>query len=265
MDVRSPYKENAQNMAILDYSEQHWRNMLGIAKGCEPAALILEGTWWRKAATKARLSHLDNLVELAFPDMFVGEWNGTRIAYCCAYGAARAVEPAHVFAQLGTGILIQIGTCGSLDPGASTGVVSLPCECVASDGVSQHYGSGATVQTDPHLVEAAEQHLSERGIPSQRTRHLTWPSLFAQSDEMCAEWRQQGIATIDMETSAVVAVGDRFGARTVSLLSVWDQLFAGHTFNDPLPPGETAKLTRSNEAVFEVALEIAQMSTNAET
>ena len=252
-------------MAILDYSEQHWRDALGIAKGREPTALILEGTWWRDAATKSRLSLLDNVVELAFPEMFIGEWNGVRIAYCCAYGAPRAVEPAHIFGQLGARTLIQIGTCGSLDPDASTGVVSLPRHCVASDGVSQYYGAGGSVQTDADLVSVAEQRLSERGIASQRTRHLTWPSLFAQSDEMCVEWKRQGIATIDMETSAVVAVGDRFGARTLSLLSVWDQLFAGRTFNDPLPPGEAAKLKRSNDAVFEVALEVAQASTEADT
>lgn len=247
-------------MAILDYSETHWRDALGIAKGSEPDALILEGTWWRETATTSRLSYLKNVTELAFPEMFIGDWNGTKVAYCCAYGAARAVEAAHVFSQIGTKVLIQIGTCGSLDTNATTGVVSLPEECVASDGVSQHYGAGPSVFTAADLVATAEKLLSERGIPSQRTRHLTWPSLFAQSDEMCRTWQRQGIATIDMETSAVVAVGDRFGARTVSLLSVWDQLFAGHTFNDPLPPSEAAKLKRANDAVFEVALEIARAS-----
>ncbi|MEM8731571.1 MAG: hypothetical protein AAGF79_16805 [Pseudomonadota bacterium] len=247
-------------MAILDYTKDHWRDALKIDEGREPAALILEGTWWRKAATTARLGHLENVTELAFPEMFVGDWNGVRIAYCCAYGAARAVEPAHVFAQLGTKVLIQIGTCGSLDPAASTGVVALPVECVARDGVSAHYGAGETVFTDPGLVEAAERFLAKRGVPSQRTKHLTWPSLFAQSDEMCAAWQRDGIASIDMETSAVGSVGDRFGARTVSLLSVWDQLFEGRTFNDPLPPEAAQRLKRSNDAVFEVALEIAQAS-----
>lgn len=252
-------------MAILDYTEQYWRDALGLGKGDEPAALILEGTWWREAATEARLSQLDNVKELAFPDMFIGDWNGLTIAYCCAYGAARAVEPAHVFAQLGTDVMIQIGTCGSLDQDATTGVVALPVECVARDGVSQHYGAGDSVHTDPGLVAAAERFFDRRGITTQRTRHLTWPSLFAQSDEMCTQWAREGIATIDMETSAVVAVADRFGARTVSLVSVWDQLFEGRTFNDPLPPEAAALLKRSNDAVFEVALEIAQAASADDT
>ena len=245
-------------MAILDYDAQHWRDALGIADGDVPVALILEGTWWRETATRARLDRLENVKELAFPEMYVGDWNGMRIAYCCAYGAARAVEPAHVFGQLGTGIMIQLGTCGSLDPDAGTGVVTLPWECLARDGVSQHYGAGETVFTDAGLVDAAKQALAQHGIASQRTRHLTWPSLFAQSDAMCAEWAEEGIASIDMETSAVVAVADRFGARAVSLLTVWDQLFEGRTFNDPLPAEAARRLARSNDAVFEVALEIAQ-------
>ena len=46
-------------MAILDYDEAIWREALGIAPGEEPAALILEGTWWRDTATKTRLAELD--------------------------------------------------------------------------------------------------------------------------------------------------------------------------------------------------------------
>ncbi len=108
------------------------------------------------------------------------------------------------------------------------------------------------------MLDAAWLALSRQGISWQQTVHLTWPSLFAQSDEMCRGWLRQGIATIDMETSAVVAVGDRFGARTLSMLSVGDQLFEGRTFNDPLPSGAAEKLKQSNDAVFEVALELAQ-------
>ncbi|MEO9684760.1 MAG: hypothetical protein ABJF86_06565 [Tateyamaria sp.] len=251
-------------MAILDYSEQHWRDALDIEKGAEPTALILEGTWWRQTATQSRLALLDSVTELAFPEIYTGDWNGIRVAYCCAYGAARAVEPVHVFSQLGTQTLIQIGTCGSLDADATTGVVALPEECVAQDGISQYYGAKPLVYTDPALVTAAEQSLTKRGIPTQRTRHLTWPSLFAQSDDMCADWARDGIATIDMETSAVIAAGERFGARTLSLLSVWDQLFEGRTFNDPLPSDAAEKLQHANRAVFEVALEVAKAATKSE-
>lgn len=245
-------------MAILDYSPEIWRQALDMPKGAEPAALILEGTWWRETATKSRLSHLDNVQELDFPDMFVGDYNGAKVAYCCAYGAARAVEPAHIFAQMGTPLLIQIGTCGTLDIAASTGMVMLPEECHARDGVSQHYGAGNTVHTDAKWVTRAEQLLAQQIVNTMRAKHLTWPSLFAQSDDMCNGWIEEGLLSIDMETSTVVAVADYFGVSAVSMLSVWDALPHGRTFIDPLSPDEAANLKRSNELIFEVALQLAE-------
>lgn len=244
-------------MAILDHSDQIWRSALSMPKGEEPDVLILEGTWWRETATKVRLSHLTEVCELPFPDMFVGRWQSMKVAFCCAYGAPRAVEPAHIFAQMGTPTLIQIGTCGTLDMDVGTGTVALPERVAARDGLSQHYGAGERVRTDGRLVDMAEAGLRARNVPTARTEHLTWPSLFAQSDAMCDGWAAEGLVSIDMETSAVIAAGDRFGASTVSLLSVWDALPHGRTFMDPLEPEDEALLRRSNEIVFEVALEVA--------
>lgn len=245
-------------MAILDYSAQIWRDALEMPQGQEPDALILEGTWWRADATKARLAHLDDVRELPFPDMFVGTWHGLSIAYCCAYGAARAVEPAHIFAQMGTPLLIQIGTCGTLDVEISTGMVALPESCAARDGVSQYYGAGETVHTAPELVNIAEAALNARDVGTTRAKHLTWPSLFAQSDEMCGNWTAEGLVSIDMETSAVIAVGNKYGAKTLSMLSVWDALPHGRTFMDPLEPDDAERLSRSNQIVFDVALQVVE-------
>lgn len=250
-------------MALLDETDRLWRDALAMPEGQQPDVLILEGTWWREAATAARLAHLDGARELAFPDMFVGDWRGLRVAYCCAYGAARAVEPAHVFAQMGTRVIVQIGTCGTLDTQVTTGMVALPEACAARDGVSQHYGAGPVVHTAPALVARAQAHLAARQVEAVRTSHLTWPSLFAQSDEMCDAWAAEGLVSIDMETSAVIAVADRYGAQVVSLLSVWDALPLGRTFMDPLEPEAAARLKRANDIVFEVALAVAEETVNA--
>lgn len=246
-----------RGMAILDYTADVWRKSLGIKLGEEPVALILEGTWWRETATKTRLSYLDSVRELSFPEIYVGHWQGCKIAYCCAYGAARAVEPAHIFAQLGTPLIIQIGTCGSLDPDATTGMVMLPESCVAHDGVSPAYGAGEVIATDQRWVDSAAAALESAGLRSKRVHHLTWPSLFAQSEAMCDAWRQEGIISIDMETSAVVAAAHHFGASAVSMLSVWDVLTKGRTFLDPLTSDEEAMLKRSNQHIFDVALGLA--------
>jgi len=132
--------------------------------------------------------------------------------------------------------------------------------CAAKDGVSQIYDAGSTVQTTQQRVSQAENLLHKENIVTTRSKHLTWPSLFAQSDAMCDEWIKQGFLSIDMETSTVVAVADYFGVEAVSLLSVWDALPHGRTFLDPLSPEDASKLKRSNEIVFQVALKMAQQS-----
>ncbi|WDR02871.1 hypothetical protein PSQ19_01185 [Devosia algicola] len=244
-------------MAVLEVTARVWRDALKMAAGEEPAALILEGTWWRAAAEKSRLALLDNVSETAFPDIYIGEWQGVRIAYCCAYGAARAVEPAHIFAQMGTPLLIQLGTCGAFIPDARPGSVMLPESCAARDGVSQYYGCGPDVELDPVWIDRAERLLAKENLQTLRGRHLTWPSLFAQSDDMSRQWAEEGLLTVDMETSVVAAIAQKFGVSAVSLLSVWDELASGKTFLDPLAPEQAAELTRANTKIFEVALQLA--------
>ena len=244
-------------LAILDYPADIWREALDLPQGEEPQALILEGTWWRTTATKNRLARLDDVRELAFPEMYLGRFGDATVAYCCAYGAARAVEPAHIFAQLGTPLLIQIGTCGTLDVEATTGMVILPERCAARDGIAPLYGAGETVETTGTWVDRAENLLQADAVRTRRGFHLTWPSLFAQSDAMCDDWAAEGLLSVDMETSTVVAVADHYGVSAMSMLTVWDALPLRRTFLDPLAPEDQEELQRSNEKVYDVALALA--------
>ncbi len=245
-------------MAVLDFERTVWDKTLGETLGGTPDALILEGTWWRERASKARLGYLTSVRELPFPDMFVGDFDGARIAYCCAYGAPRAVEPAHVFTQLGTPLLIQIGTCGVMDRKIGAGTIAVPRKAVARDGISRHYGAGSSVAFSAQWADRAEKVLQGLGIKSENTNHLTWPSLFAQSDAMCAGWAVEGLQTVDMEASAVAAVASRFGQSCIALLSAWDALSEGQTFLDPLPAKHQEALRRADKATFEVALQLAK-------
>lgn len=244
-------------MAVLDFGRRVWEQALGPALPAVPDVLILEGTWWREGATRSRLARLTSVGELPFPDMFVGRHGDATVAYCCAYGAARAVEPAHVFAQCGTPLVIQIGTCGVLEHRIAPGAVAVPGRAAARDGVSQHYGAGPDVSFDTGWSARARAILVESGIEVHNTRHLTWPSLFAQSDAMCAAWATEGLQTVDMEAAAVAAVTARFGSASIALLATWDQLDEGRTFLDPLSEGAAAALERANAATYETALQLA--------
>ncbi len=244
-------------MAILDFDRSVWENALGLSAGDVPHVLILEGTWWRAQACETRLARLNDVQELPFPDIFTGSFGEARVAYCCAYGAARAVEPSQIFAQLGTALIIQIGTCGVMTPGIPAGAVTVPRSAAARDGVSQYYGAGNEVDFDAKWCARAETLLRSTGCTALNTSHVTWPSLFAQSDEICSAWAKEGLQTVDMEASAVAAVAARYGCASLALLCTWDLLADGRTFLDPLPDHSQTELARANTATFEVALQLA--------
>jgi len=244
-------------MAILDFPAQRWLDALGWTPADVPDILILEGTWWHQAARTARLARLQDVRETAFPDIFVGRAGRARVAYACAYGAARAAEVAHVCAQAGTPLVVQIGTCGALRPGIPTGTVAVPRSAIARDGVTATYGGGPVVALDAGWGDHAAAALAARAIAVTRGPHLTWTTLFAQSDALCARWADEGIDTVDMETAAVAAVAGRFGAATVALLAAWDILGEGRTFLDPVSPAEADALAHANAATFAVALDLA--------
>jgi len=246
-------------MAILDFGKDRWLAALGWTDGDVPDVLVLEGTWWHAQAVKSRLAMLDDVAETAFPDIHTGRHGLARIGYCCAYGAARAAEVAHVFAQSGTPLIIQIGTCGALQPGIGTGTVAVPREVLARDGVTPTYGGDERVTLSPDWGARGTGLLAAEGRAVTRGLHLTWTTLFAQSDELCRDWTGEGIATVDMETAAVAVVAQRFGAEAIALLAAWDILGEGRTFLDPVEPDEARELALANAATWDTALSIATL------
>ncbi len=247
-------------MAVLDFKADRWLRALDIGSRDVPDALILEGTWWWRKAQERRLPHLTEVRETAFPDIYFGRFGEARIAYCCAYGAARAAEPAHVFAHLGTPLLVQIGTCGAVTPDFRAGSVAVPERALARDGVSQTYLDGHVFPLNAGWAETARRALAARAIPAMDSRHLTWTTLFAQSDDLCADWSREGIETVDMETATVAAVAARFGVAALSMLAVWDLLAEGKTFLDPMTPEAEAALAAANDATWAVALDMAALA-----
>jgi purine-nucleoside phosphorylase len=243
-------------MAILELTANDWLDALGLPLDWRPAAIIVEGTWWRERQTRERLSRLESVKELAFPDMFIGRWNGRDVGYCCAYGAARAVEPVHLFCQLGARLAVQIGTCGGFQTQLETGDIIIPGTVIARDGVATLYGVVDCIDADDSKSARAEKLLRERGHKVWRGTHLTWPSLFAQSHAMNEGWRKAGYLSVDMESATTLGVAKHFGVPAVSLLVLWDTLSSKRSFLSPLTDEERQRLDASNIATFDAALSL---------
>jgi uridine phosphorylase len=243
---------------ILELTAGEWRAALDMTAADTPAAVIVEGSWWREQRTRWRLGQLENVRELKFPDIFVGDWRGRRVAFCCAYGAARTAEIIQLFGVLGTRLAVQIGTCGGLQADLRPGEIVVPATARMRDGVAQLYGSGPASSGTAETLEAARTWLSHRGLTVHDGDHLTWPTLFAQDARLITEWAAEGLSSVDMETATTYAVAARYGMASASLLVVWDALTEGRSFLDPLTTGEQRAVDGGNAAVFEAALALVE-------
>lgn len=247
----------AGHRAVMDLTRGEWLGALGMEEADIPEAVIMEGSWWREQRTAWRLGYLEEVRELAFPDMFLGRWRGRPVVYSCVYGAARAVELAHLFGKLGTRRMVMIGTCGGLDPELEPGDVVVPSVAVAREGVARLYGAGELVRADTQLATRARGLLEGDRIRVRDPLHLTWYSIFAQSGTMIDEWREAGYGSVDMETATLYAVAGSFGFSAAALLAVWDRLDDNKSFLDPLSPQHQRALDKANAAVYQTALTIA--------
>ena len=236
-----------------DVDRAGWMSLLGLADDEVPRLLVLEGTWWRDRALATRLPHLTRVRELGMPDLWHGWYGDVPVAYCPAYGAPRAVEPVHALAVCGTPVVVQIGSCGGLQPQVRTGDVVLSDRASIGEGASQYYGGTGSSAADPALVDRAESLLS---LPVHRGTTVSTSALLQQPDDLVAAWAAAGHLAVDMETSAVFSAAAHFGVRAASLLFVWDEL-PGRSWTDPFSPAEQAAQAAANAAVFEAALLLA--------
>jgi len=244
--------------SLMEITADEWLQAMNLPATDIPDAVIIEGSWWRQQRTDWRLSYLSNVRELEFPDIFLGDYEGRKIAFCCAYGAARAVEIIHLFGILGTKLAVQIGTCGGLQPHLKPGDIVVPDMAIAREGIAHLYGTVEAAPGTEIWLDRSQQALEKRKHTVYRGTHLTWSSIFAQNGQMIDEWHRSGYVSVDMETATTYAVARHFNMEALSMLVVWDDLTRGRSFLDPLTEGETAALNRANKSIFEVGLEMAQ-------
>ena len=242
--------------SIKDLTADEWQAALGLQDDELPVALVSEGTWWREQRTKERLALLEDVVELPFPDIFVGRWHGKPVAYCCAYGAPRAVEVAHLFGSLGAELAVQIGSCGGLQSDLSAGDVVVPDEAACEEGIARLYGAGETVPADPQWTERTRAILAAHDHVVHGGSHLTHYSLFAQDGNDVRAWHRAGYTSVDMETATTFAVARYFDMSAVSMLVVWDELLRNRSFLDPLEESHQKEFDRSYSNLFAIALEL---------
>ncbi|MGH9073988.1 MAG: hypothetical protein ACRDZQ_07680, partial [Acidimicrobiales bacterium] len=179
------------------------------------------------------------------------------VAFCFVYGAARAVEPVHIFGEIGsTPAVVLIGSCGGISSQVATGDVVVPERVAIEESTSAHYALGPVAHASPGLVERACGALERRGLRTHRGTTVTTSALLTQGPEQVAGWAEAGLLGVDMEASAVYSAAAHFDMGAVALLFCWDELARGRSWLDTFTREELAAQRAADLATYDSALEI---------
>jgi uridine phosphorylase len=153
-------------------------------------------------------------------------------------GGPSAAIVLHELIALGVMRAIRVGTCGALDPTLGLGELVVVREAIAADGTSAALGANGLTNADPALTDALADRLGlgadqldvggdqAEALAHTRGAHqgrVVSTDLFYERDsERNAGWSAEGAIAVEMEASALFAIGAATGIQVACLLAVTD-------------------------------------------
>jgi uridine phosphorylase len=212
---------------LKDLTKRDWLGFLDLEEARVPSILVLRGTRNLNAHYRKHRALFADVVDVGSPnglfeDVFVGRHEGIAVGYASVYGAAMASEITHVFAVLGTQLVIQTGVCGALGEGIEAGDLVVATTARTGEGAAHYYLPGVEwVEASSSLVAEV---LADPAVDVARHVGPVWTTaaLLAEGQAEIAQWSDAGCIAADMETASTFAVAESFGMRRVSILSVFD-------------------------------------------
>jgi len=141
-------------------------------------------------------------------------------------GAPVSVMIMEEMIACGARTFIGLGLTGSLQPKAPVGTFIIPTSCIREEGTSFHYlGSDAVIGPTPRLVKALQSACKDGGVNVLSGKVWTTDAPYRELSTKIDAYRDQGVLGVDMETSAMYALGQFRGVEVCNLLAVSDELW----------------------------------------
>ncbi len=158
------------------------------------------------------------------------------ILYQCV-GAPSAVIALERLIASGVAEILILGFCGALNPELSLLDTISVEKALSEEGTSRHYfPRRRTFRASSHLRRKTEMTLSSRNLPFQRGTAVSIDAPFRETRAWLKDKQKRGIDVVDMEASAVFALGEYYTIPTAAVMIVSDELSASEWkigFRDP--------------------------------
>jgi uridine phosphorylase len=154
------------------------------------------------------------------------EYNGHKIALIqAAVGAPLAAGQIDEFSAMGCKKFIVCGMCGVLQKELAVGHLVIPIAAVRDEGTSYHYAKPSReITANERIVQVIENNFVENNIPYIKAKTWTTDAFYRETPQKIAQRKNEGCVTVEMETSAYIAVAQYNNVEFGQILCSGDSL-----------------------------------------
>lgn len=134
-------------------------------------------------------------------------------------GAPQAADTLETLAELGVKTIISVGMIGAFHPAFHVGDILIPSHALAEEGTSHHYYEDLIFAYPAHPLWEELKNL----LPQAKSEPIvSCDTIYRQTLRKEEQWRRQGCVGVDMETSAIMSIGNYRHLQTAAILMVSD-------------------------------------------
>lgn len=161
-----------------------------------------------------------------FP-LYTGKVSGREISIVnLPLGAAATALVMEELIACGARVFIGLGYAGSIQPEAPIGTCFIPTSCIREEGTSPHYLSGEEgLRPSQRLVRSLEKARVRKGVVAYTGPIWTTDAPYREMVTTIEEYRLRNVLGVDMETSAMYALGVYRNVEVCNFLVVSDELW----------------------------------------
>jgi uridine phosphorylase len=140
-------------------------------------------------------------------------------------GSPIAAGQIEEISAMGCKKFIACGSCGVLQKEIAIGHLIIPTTAVRDEGTSYHYVKPAReITADEHIVQIIENKLLEEKIPYIKAKTWTTDAIYRETPQKIIQRKNEGCVTVEMETSAYIAVSQYNNVKFGQILYAGDNL-----------------------------------------
>ena len=230
------------------------RKKIGLHPSCPvPAGAIMcyDTAFWQWVCAGPRYVECDGWLKGAY--LVPHKDSRILVVKVPGFGAPTAVMTLEELAAFGIEKFVNLGAAGGLQQNLNIGDIVICDRAIRDEGTSHHYlPVEQYAVADPELTECLCRAFVAKDIPYRKGTSWTTDAPYRETIEELRQYRADGVTTVEMEASALLAVGAYRGVGVSSVFVISD-ILSEEDWNQGY---HSAEKLEGLKQTFEVALEV---------